>query len=240
MKVIIHRAKSRGHVNRNRLKVFHTFSYGEYFNPERVHFGTLRVLNDYIVAPGQGFGTRSRHNMEMIFIPLQGEIEHQDNLDNKQVIGRGAIQIMSAGIGISHSEYNKNLDKPLHFLLIWILPERQDAEPRYQAAQIADLMVQNQLTEIAKPYPGDGQGVWIGQQAWVSAGRLDRDIEVTYRLKSAESYGVYLFVLSGEVIIDNDIELLPRDGMGITQADEFRIRALTDAEVLLIEVPALK
>ena len=241
MKIIIHRAKSRGHYNHGWLDTYHTFSFGEYFDPARVHFGALRVLNDDTVEPGQGFGLHSHHNMEIVSIPLEGDLEHLDNMGNKQLIRKGMIQVMSAGTGVRHSEYNRNEDKPAKFLQIWVLPDTQEVEPRYNEASIDELVEPNRLTEIVKPYPGDGKGVWVYQQAWFSIGVLDKDAEVEYRMKSTESYGVYVFVIEGEVIIDDDIELLMRDGMGVTDASSFRIRALTDkAEVLLIEVPPLK
>lgn len=240
MKVIIHRAKSRGHFNHGWLDTHHTFSFAEYFDPARVHFGALRVLNDDTVAPGEGFGTHSHHNMEIVSIPLEGDLEHQDSIGHKGVIHTGMIQVMSAGTGVRHSEYNKNQDKPVRFLQIWVVPDRSEAEPRYEDADIRDLLIPNQLNEIVKPYPGDGQGAWIYQQAWFSLGRLDEGAEVGYTLKSEKSYGVYVFVIEGEVVVDDDVELLLRDGMGITDAASFRIKALTDAELLLIEVPALK
>jgi len=240
MKVIIHRAKSRGHFNHGWLDTFHTFSFAEYFDPARVHFGALRVLNDDTVAPGQGFGMHSHHNMEIVSIPLEGDLEHQDSMGNKQVIRKGHVQVMSAGTGVRHSEYNKNSDRPVKFLQIWILPNKQDIEPRYEDVAVGELLEPNKLCEIVKPYPGDGQGLWIYQEAWFSMGKLDTGTEITYQLKSKKSYGVYVFVIDGEISINDDIELLLRDGMGITQADSFQIKALTPTEILLIEVPALK
>ena len=239
MKVFIHRAKSRGHFNHGWLDTYHTFSFAEYFDPQRIHFGVLRVLNDDTVAGGEGFGMHSHHNMEIVSIPLEGDLEHEDSMGNKQVIRKGQIQVMSAGTGVRHSEYNKNADKPAKFLQIWLLPNQQEVEPRYDEANIKDLLQPNKLNEIVKPYPGDGKALWVYQKAWFSLGKLDEGTEVTYELKSKESEGVYLFVIEGEVIINDDIELLLRDGMGISDTGSFRIRALTGAEILLMEVPPL-
>ena len=240
MKIAIHRANSRGYFDHGWLKTYHTFSFAEYFNPQRVHFGALRVLNDDTVAPEEGFGMHSHHNMEIVSIPLKGVLEHRDSMGNHQTTPKGHIQVMSAGTGVRHSEYNKNKDQNVEFLQIWILPDKKEIEPRYDDADIASLLVPNQLTEIVKPYPGDGKGVWIYQNAWFSMGKLDREKEVVYHLKSEKSYGVYVFVISGEIVVDDDIELLMRDGMGVTEADTFRIKALTDTEILLIEIPPLK
>lgn len=239
MRVTIHRSKSRGHFHHGWLETFHSFSFAEYFDPQRVHFGSLRVLNDDTVAGGEGFDMHSHHNMEIITIPLEGELEHQDSMGNRQVIRQGMIQVMSAGTGVRHSEYNKNQDKPAKLLQIWVLPDRQDVEPRYDDALIENLLEPNRLCEIVKPFPSDGNGLWIYQRAWFSLGRLERDTEVEYPLKSSESEGVYIFVIEGEIIIDDDIELLPRDGIGMTDIKSLRIKALTDAEILLMEVPSL-
>ncbi len=239
MKTIIHRAKSRGHTQQGRVDTWHTFSYGEYFDPRRVHFGALRVLNDETLAPGQnGYGPHERNNMEILSIVLEGELEHRDSLGNRRILRRGEIQVMSTGTGVRHSEYNKNRDKSVHFLQIWVVPNRVAAEPRYQ--HIEQRPLPNALNEIVAPWPGEGDRAWIHQRAWFSVGKLEKETTVSYTLRSGESYGVYLFVIAGGISIDDDIELSPCDGMGIREADSFRLRALSDAKVLLIEVPKLK
>ncbi len=241
MKTIIHRAKSRGHIDRGWSDSYLTFSFSEYFNAERIHFGALRVLNDDTIVPGgKGFGPHIRYNMETISIPLEGELDHEDGLGNHETIRSGEIQVMSTGSGVRHSEGNKNHDKPVRFLQIWIVPNQNNLEPRYEHLEIEGLLIPNRLNEIVKPAPGDGRGAWINQQAWLSRGRLDKGMEVSYVLKSKDSYGVYLFVIEGEVSVDDDLELFPCDGTGILNAASFRIRAIADADVLLIEVPKLK
>lgn len=241
MKIAIHRANSRGHANRGWVNSWHSFSYAEYFDPERVHFGALRILNDDTIAPGQkGFGPHDRNNMETISIVLDGELEHQDSLGNRQILHKGEIQVMSTGTGVRHSEYNKNRDKPVHFLQIWIAPNRKEQEPRYQLEDIDKILIPNILNEIVIPFPGDGQRAWIYQQAWLSLGKLDAGTRLSYTMKSSGSQGVYLFVIAGELSINDDLELFAFDGMGISEAASFPIQALTDAEVLLIEVPKLK
>ncbi len=241
MKTVIHRAKGRGHINRGWVDTWHTFSYGEYFNAERVHFGALRILNDDTIAPGeQGFGPHERNNMETVSIVLSGNLEHKDGLGNKQTLRKGRIQVMSTGTGVIHSEYNKSPDKPVNFLQIWIVPNRNEVDPRYQSVKIDELLNDNELIEIVKPWPGDGKGAWIYQQAWLSMGRLGKGHEVTYTLKSPGSYGVYLFVIDGEVLFEDDLELFARDGLAIREAASIRLKAAADTEVLLIEIPPLK
>ncbi len=241
MKITLHRAKSRGHFNRGWVESWHTFSYAEYFAADRVHFGALRILNDDILAPGEkGFGPHDRNNMETISIPLAGELLHEDSLGNKQVLRRGQIQVMSTGTGVRHSETNKSRSKPAAFLQIWIIPNRNEVTPRYMELDIDGLLVPDTFTEIVKPWPGDDRGAWIYQQAWISIGKLNEKAEAVYTLKSPKSHGVYLFVIGGEVSFNDDIELFPRDGIGIRETNSFRLKAITDAEVLLIEVPSLK
>lgn len=239
MKTILHKAHTRGHFNHGWLDTHHTFSFADYFDPDRVHFGMLRVLNDDTVAPQEGFGMHSHHNMEIVSIPLSGDLEHRDSMGNRAVINKGQIQVMSAGTGVRHSEYNKNDDQNVAFLQIWVLPDRENVEPRYGEAVIADLVERNKLSEIVTPYPGNGKGLWIYQQAWFSLGELDKGAVVTYDLKSKISYGVYVFVIQGDARINDEIELNKRDGLGISETEAFSIEALTDAEVLLIEVPPL-
>lgn len=241
MKIVIHRAKSRGRTNRGWVNSWHTFSYAEYFDPDRVHFGALRILNEDTIASGSnGFGPRDRNNMEIVFLLLDGELEHRDSLGNRNIVRAGELQIVSAGTGIQHSEYNKNRNRPLHLLQIWVSPDHKETEPRYQQIDIEKILIPNQFQEIVTPCPGDGQRAWIYQKAWLSLGKLNRGAQASYTLKSSGSYGVYIFMIAGEVSINDDIDLFPSDGMGIREASSFDMQALTDAEVLLIEVPKLK
>ncbi len=234
---ILHRSDSRGLADFGWLKSRHSFSFGSYHNAERIHFGALRVLNDDIVAPGGGFGTHAHDNMEIISIPLEGDLEHRDSMGNTAVIRRGDIQVMSAGTGIRHSEYNKNTDKPVKFLQIWVIPKERNVTPRYDQITLEEGATQNKLRQILSPDAGD-EGVWIHQDAWVHLGRFDKDFSTDYQLKK-DGNGVYAFVLSGDVTINGEA-LHERDGLGITDVSTLQIRADSDgAELLLMEVPMM-
>lgn len=234
MKTLIHKANSRGHANHGWLNSYHTFSFANYYDPERMHFGVLRVLNDDTVAPGMGFGKHPHDNMEIISIPLYGDLEHEDSMGNKTVIREGDIQAMTAGTGVFHSEYNKNKDKEVKFLQIWILPKTRNVSPTYDQITLSLEDRHNKLQQIVSPDKEDS-GVTINQDAWFYMTNLDKDKEVTYHLKG-ENTGVYAFILEGEVNI-NGTDLDRRDGLGISETDRLDIRALTNAQVLLMEVP---
>jgi redox-sensitive bicupin YhaK (pirin superfamily) len=231
---VLHRAATRGDANHGWLHSRHTFSFADYYDPDRVHFGMLRVLNDDIVEAGMGFGTHPHDNMEIISIPLEGDLEHKDNMGNVSIIKHGDIQVMSAGTGITHSEYNKNKDKPVKFLQIWIFPNKKNVAPRYDQISLNIEDRHNKLKQILSPDPED-EGVWIYQNAWFHIGRFDKGVSAEYVVK-AKGNGVYIFVLSGEVtIIDQDLK--PRDGLGIWDIDKFSVKAGTDSEFLIMEVP---
>ena len=238
MKTIFHKAKTRGYANHGWLDSFHTFSFAGYHDPERIHFGALRVLNDDTVAAGMGFGTHPHDNMEIISIPTSGDLEHYDNMGNKQVIRQGDVQVMSAGTGIQHGEKNKNHDKPVKFFQIWVFPNKKNVTPRYDQKNFDDADKQNKLLTVVSPIGTNDQGVQIYQDAWFSLGKLDTDFATSYQLKNKDN-GVYAFVIEGDVTI-NDIKLNRRDGLGITDTDKLDIKADTNAELLLIEVPMLK
>ncbi|MCK9616340.1 MAG: pirin family protein [Lentimicrobiaceae bacterium] len=233
-KTIIHSAKSRGHATHGWLDTFHTFSFANYYNPERIHFGALRVLNDDTIEGGMGFDTHPHDNMEIITIPLEGDLEHKDSLGNTGVIKHGDVQVMSAGTGILHSEYNKNKDKRVQLLQIWIFPNRKSVTPRYDQITLHLSDRQNKLQQILSPNPGDA-GVWIYQDAWFHIGKFGKEFGSDYTLKS-KGNGVYIFVISGEITIDNQV-LNTRDGMGIWETNTFFIKASSNAEFLLMEVP---
>lgn len=233
-KHIIHRADSRGHANHGWLDTYHTFSFANYFDPQRVHFGMLRVLNDDYVDPGKGFGTHPHDNMEIISIPLEGDLEHRDSMGNVAVIRKGEIQVMSAGTGITHSEFNKNDDRQVNFLQIWIFPREQYLEPRYDQIKLDEAKMHNAFQQIVSPEPG-GEGAWISQDAWLSLGVIEQGTRVEYELKRAED-GVYVFVINGEAEVDGEM-LGRRDGMGISGTGNFSVTAKKDSEILLIEVP---
>ena len=234
MKNVIHRADTRGHANHGWLDTYHTFSFANYYNPERMHFGVLRVLNDDRVAPGQGFGTHPHDNMEIISIPLEGDLEHKDSMGNVTVIREGDVQVMSAGTGIFHSEYNKNEDREVKFLQIWVYPNQKNITPRYDQISIRDVEKKNSFYQILSPHSGD-QGVWIYQDAWFHLGNLDKGTLAEYRIQK-EGNGIYVFILEGEAEIDG-ATLKKRDGMGIWETERIPVQANTDVKVLLMEVP---
>ena len=233
-KSILHKADTRGHANHGWLDSKHTFSFANYYNPERMHFGVLRVLNDDQVAPGMGFGTHPHENMEIISIPLEGDLEHKDSMGNIAVIRHGDIQVLSAGTGITHSEYNKNKDKAVKFLQIWIFPNKQNVTPRYSQISLNIEDRHNNFQQIISPNPDD-EGAWINQNAWFSMGNFDSGFETTYNLKSNQN-GVYIFVLEGEIEVDGQT-LSKRDGFGIWDIENFNMKALSNCDVLLMEVP---
>lgn len=234
METILHKAETRGHANHGWLNSHHTFSFANYYDPQRMHFGMLRVLNDDTVAAGQGFGKHPHDNMEIISIPLEGDLEHKDSMGNVAIIKQGDVQVMSAGTGIFHSEYNKNTDRDVKFLQIWVFPNKQNVQPRYDQITLESLELKNQLHQIVSP-TADDEGVWIYQNAWFHLGDLEKGNEQIYQLKDI-SNGVYAFIISGEATISGQ-PLKQRDGFGIWDIDKIDIKADSDASILLMEVP---
>jgi len=233
---IFHKADTRGNESHGWLQTYHTFSFANYYNKERVHFGALRVLNDDTIDAGMGFGTHPHDNMEIITIPLEGDLEHKDSMGNVGIIKNGDVQVMSAGTGIQHSEYNRNKDKQLKLLQIWVFPNKRNVKPRYDQITLNLEDRHNKLQQILSPNPDD-EGVWIHQDAWFFLGKFDKDISKIYKIRK-EGNGVYVFVLSGEVSVD-DQKLESRDGLGVWETTEFSIHADSDAEILLMEVPMI-
>ncbi len=234
---ILHKAETRGYSDHGWLKSYHTFSFANYYDPERIHFGALRVLNDDTVEAGMGFGTHPHDNMEIISIPLEGDLEHRDSMGNVSVIKHGDVQVMSAGTGIHHSEYNKNSDSKVKFLQIWIIPNKQGVTPRYDQISIKAEDRHNKLQQILSP-DSDDAGVWIYQNAWFFLGKFDKDISTNYKIKSKDN-GVYMFVLKGNVKV-NDQQLNVRDGLGLWNVNKISVKADTDAEFLLMDVPMIR
>lgn len=235
MKTIIHKANTRGSADHGWLRTKHSFSFANYYNPDRVHFGALRVLNDDYIAAGEGFGTHPHDNMEIITIPLKGDLEHRDSLGNTSVIKSGDIQVMSAGSGITHSEYNKNSDKAVELLQIWVFPNVMNVKSRYDQITLDPSERHNKLQQIVSPNAND-EGVWIYQNAWFHLGRFEKGISINYALNNPEN-GVYVFVINGDVKIDG-IELSERDGLGVSDTTGFVISSKSNnSEVLLMEVP---
>lgn len=234
MKTVLHRADTRGHADHGWLNSHHSFSFANYYNPERMHFGVLRVLNDDVVAPGRGFGTHPHDNMEIISIPLEGDLEHKDSMGNTAVIRQGDVQVMSAGTGIFHSEYNRNTDQTVKFLQIWVFPNTKNVTPRYDQITLEKNDLRNQLYQILSPN-ADDEGVWIHQNAWFHMGEFDAGNSAEYKLK-AKGNGVYTFVLEGTVSV-NGQQLHKRDGFGVWDTDSISVTADKDARVLIMEVP---
>jgi quercetin 2,3-dioxygenase len=234
-KLIFHKANTRGEANHGWLKSFHSFSFANYYNPERMNFGVLRVLNDDTVSGGMGFGKHPHDNMEIISIPLEGDLEHQDSMNNTTIIRKGDIQVMSAGTGVYHSEYNKNKDETVKFLQIWVFPNKKNVTPRYDQISLNIEERKNRLQQILSPNAED-EGVWIHQDAWFHLGNFDKGRNVQYQMKK-EGNGLYAFILKGSFVIDEQ-EMGLRDGLGITGTEQIDIIAREDdAEILLMEVP---
>ncbi len=232
---LIHKAATRGHADHGWLRTNHTFSFADYYNPERVHFGALRVLNDDYIAGGMGFGTHPHDNMEIITIPLEGDLEHKDSMGNGTVIKHGDVQVMSAGTGITHSEYNHNKTKPVQLLQIWVFPNKRNVTPRYDQITLDVNQRHNKLQQILSPN-SDDEGVWIHQDAWFHIGKFDQNFETTYTWKK-QGNGVYVFVIKGDITV-NGTALNERDGSGIWNTDTMTIQANSaNAELLIMEVP---
>lgn len=234
MKTVLHKAKSRGYANHGWLETSHTFSFANYYNPERVHFGALRVLNDDSVAGGMGFGMHPHDNMEIITIPLVGDLAHKDSMGNGTTIKSGDIQVMSAGTGIRHSEFNANADKAVELLQIWVFPNKKQVEPRYDQISLDETKMQNQLHQILSP-KADDEGVWIHQNSWFHLGNFEAGKSFEYELKD-KSNGIYVFVIDGKVKADGQ-ELEKRDGFGIWETDKISFEVEEASRILIMEVP---
>lgn len=233
MNTVFHPADSRGHADHGWLDTYHSFSFASWHNPERMHFGALRVLNDDAVTSGAGFGTHPHDNMEIVSIPLSGDLEHQDSMGNKTAIREGDVQIMSAGTGVMHSEKNHNADEEVRFLQIWVFPNERDLTPSYGQLSMDLADQKNTLQCVVSP---DGkEGVQIHQQAWFHIGQLSAGWNDRYNLHGS-GQGVYAMVLEGEATVAGQ-SLSRRDALGIWNVDVVNIEANEDTRLLLIEVP---
>ena len=234
MKTILHKSDTRGHANHGWLDTHHTFSFANYYNPERVNFGALRVLNDDWIASGEGFGTHPHDNMEIITIPLIGAVEHKDSMGNHGEIAAGEIQVMSAGTGIFHSEFNRNKNQELQLLQIWVIPNKRNVTPRYDQISLSAVEKPDELYQILSPNPND-QGVWIHQNAWFHLGDLSEGWKGNYELKDKNN-GVYFFVIEGEVTVAGQ-KLSRRVGLGVSEAPLIEISSEGLSKLLIMEVP---
>ena len=234
MKKVFHPANERGHNDIGWLKANFSFSFGPYYNPAKVHFGALRVLNDDIIAGGTGFGTHPHDNMEIITIPISGALEHQDNTGGKGVISAGEVQVMSAGTGLQHSEYNHSKTEAANTLQIWLFPKEMNIEPRYDQKSFKDELKQNQLTTLVSP-DKDGDALWINQDAIFSMGDFDAGQSLTYDIRIPGN-GAYIFFIEGSADIDGT-RLNKRDALGVYDTSSFTIETKSPSRVLIMEVP---
>lgn len=234
MQTIFHKADTRGHAHHGWLDSHHTFSFAGYYDESRMHFGALRVLNDDIVLGGRGFGTHPHHNMEIVSIPLKGALEHRDNTGRHEIIKTNDVQIMSAGSGIAHSEFNASKTDPVNFLQIWVFPKEKNIQPRYEQKTFKPEDRQNMIQTVVSPEKDNG-AVFINQDAWFSLGTIKKNFASNYKLKKSGN-GVYFFVIEGEVTVGDQM-LTTRDGLGVWDEGEVSVSAGKDSELLLMEVP---
>jgi redox-sensitive bicupin YhaK (pirin superfamily) len=233
MQTVIHKSETRGHANHGWLDAHHSFSFGQWYNPERVHFGKLRLLNDDVVKAGFGFGKHPHDNMEIVTIPMQGALEHKDSTRGNGVISKNDVQVMSAGSGIEHSEFNHSKTEDVKLFQLWVFTNKPNTTPRYDQKTFDPKDRQNQFQTIVSPY--GNEGLWIYQDAWFSLGNFDIDISSTYTINKTGN-GVYVFVIEGEIEIDGNI-LSKRDAIGVWDTDEVIIKTNSNSEILLVEVP---
>jgi redox-sensitive bicupin YhaK (pirin superfamily) len=231
---ILHKASSRGHADHGWLNAYHSFSFASWYNPERIQFGMLRVLNDDTVAAGMGFGTHPHDNMEIITIPIEGDLAHKDSMGNSSTIKTGDVQVMSAGTGIQHSEFNPNVDFQTKLFQIWLFPKYKNVEPRYQQITLDIVKQKNNFAQILSPNEDD-EGVWIHQDAWFYLSDFDKDFSKKLGLKK-EGNGFYIMNIEGEIEVNGE-KLEKRDAIGIWETNELEIKANSDSRFLIMEIP---
>ena len=236
MKTIIHKADTRGYADHGWLKSYHSFSFASYQNPERMNFGMLRVLNDDVVQPKMGFGTHPHQNMEIISIPLKGALSHKDSMGNKRAIEVGEVQVMSAGTGLTHSEFNDSKTDDVNFLQLWIIPEEMNVQPNYEQKEFADNDRLNQLQTIVAPKDKlEGEALPISQQAYIYRTVLESNTSVTLQPKSSKN-GFYIFNIEGDIKVA-DYEIFNRDAIGVYDMESLEVEAKSTSELIIIEVP---
>jgi redox-sensitive bicupin YhaK (pirin superfamily) len=234
MKKIIHKANTRGYFDYGWLKTHHTFSFSGYYDPEHVSFGMLRVLNDDEIEGGQGFGTHPHSDMEIVTVPLEGAVAHKDSTGGEGVIYPDEVQVMSAGTGIRHSEFNHLGDGTTKLLQLWIFPDKKGHKPRYDQKFFDSEERKNKFQFIVTPEKKDGN-LWLNQDAYLARTDLGKNKSLNYKIHS-KGNGTYLFLIDGEIKVADET-LSKRDGIGIWDTDEFAITAKNDSQVLIIEVP---
>ena len=234
MKKVYHSAETRGNANHGWLNANHSFSFANYHNPKRMNFGALRVLNDDTIAAGKGFGTHPHDNMEIITIPLEGDLEHTDSMGNIGVINEGEIQVMSAGTGVHHSEYNKNADQAVKVLQLWVFPKKQNVTPRYDQMSVRDLKKPNDFYQVLSPNSEDA-GMWVHQDTWFHIGEFDIEKSIDYKIKKPGN-GIYVFVIEGSSNVGGE-SLKKRDAIGIWDTETISFTVQPQSKVLLVEVP---
>ena len=234
MKTITHKADSRGYFDYGWLKTHHTFSFSNYYDPERVNFGMLRVLNDDLVAAGQGFGTHPHNDMEIVSIPLSGALAHKDSTGTEKAITPGEVQVMSAGTGILHSEYNHSKDNETNFLQLWIFPDEKGHKPRYDQKSFDPQERKNKIQFIVTPEKKD-DNLWLNQDAYLALADLEKDKSIEYKIHT-KGNGVYLFLIDGEISLDGET-LSKRDGIGIWETESFKLKSFENSRLLFIEIP---
>ncbi|POS01452.1 hypothetical protein Q361_11035 [Flavobacterium croceum DSM 17960] len=234
MKTIVHKASERGHANHGWLNAYHSFSFASWYNPDKIQFGMLRVLNDDTIASGMGFGTHPHDNMEIITIPLEGDLAHKDSMGNASTIKSGDIQVMSAGTGILHSEFNPNHDMHTKLFQIWVFPKYRNVTPRYQQITLDKSLQKNNFAQILSPNVDD-EGVWIHQDAWFYLSDFDNGFSKKLNLKK-EGNGFYIMNIEGKIEVNGE-KLEKRDAVGIWETNEIEIKANTNAKFLVMEIP---
>jgi len=234
MQYVLHKAESRGFADHGWLKAQHSFSFAGWHDPDKINFGKLRVLNDDIIAPGQGFGTHPHENMEIVSIPLEGKLAHKDNKGHEEVIQHNEIQVMSAGTGIYHSEYNASETESVNLLQLWVFPNKNGHEPRYNQKSFDPNDRKNKLHTFVSPHKSDNN-LWLNQDAYLSWCDLDENKSIIYKLNSINN-GVYLFLIDGIISVEEQI-LSMRDAIGIWEFDEIKIQAEKNSSILFVEVP---
>jgi len=231
---VLHKADSRGHAAHGWLNAYHSFSFASWYNPDKVQFGMLRVLNDDTIAAGMGFGTHPHDNMEIITIPLEGDLAHKDSMGNASTIKTGDIQVMSAGTGIQHSEFNPNADLPTKLFQIWVFPKHRNVTPRYQQITLDSSEQKNNFAQILSPNENDA-GVWINQDAWFYLSDFDNNFSKKLALKK-QGNGFYIMTIEGEIEV-NGSTLEKRDAIGIWKTSGIEIKANMDSKFLVMEIP---